>query len=517
VGWGGTIRTLIALLPALAALLPASAGAATLTVNETGDQSDANPGNGACDRDAVAAGSQCTLRAAIEEANALGGTDDIGFASAIANCSASDVDPCTIDVTGGDISSPFLPPIATGTTVNGCSASPNHAGPCVGVRNSIIHADDGGLMSIGGNGVAVRGLAITNANTGLSSTSSATGATIENNWFGIKLDGSAEGNFWGVALAASASTVGGTAGATGTSPATRNVFGNNTVGLEIKEGDNNTVIGNFIGSASHPNGIGIEITPNVSLLALSNTIGGDTAAEQNVIAGNLGDGITISGTGDDQNKVLGNRGTGNGSTAFDLFVDLVGTNGPGNGLTGPNAGVAAPAITTATTELVSGTSLPNALVQVYLTTEAAGTIPGDVTGLLGTTTADGTGSWVLQKASFTRTVQGGDGLSASQTPATGSSELSAAVAVADTVAPETQITKGPDGRTTDRTPKFKFTSDDPDATFECKLDTKSYRSCTSPKTLKKLSFGKHVFRVRASDTSGNTDSTPPKRSFRVVR
>jgi hypothetical protein len=259
------------------------------------------------------------------------------------------------------------------------------------------------------------------------------------------------------------------------------------------------------------------IEPNGVLLPLSNTIGGDTAAEQNVISGNTGDAIAIRGDGDDANEVLGNRGTGNGTTASDLFVDLVGANGPGNGLTGPNAGIEAPAITVATTEQVAGTALPNALVQVYLTPEAAGTVPGDVTGLLGTTTADGLGGWVLGKAGFSRDLQGSDGVSASQTPATGSSELSAATAVVDTLAPVTEITKGPDGRTDDRTPKFKFTSDDPSATFECKLDSKHYRACTSPKRYSRLSFGRHVFRVRATDTSGNTDTTPPKRRFRVVR
>src|SRR3990172_2701311 len=52
------------------------ASTATLTVNSTGDGSDVAPGNGICE---TATPGECTLRAAIEEANALGGTDVISF------------------------------------------------------------------------------------------------------------------------------------------------------------------------------------------------------------------------------------------------------------------------------------------------------------------------------------------------------------------------------------------------------------------------------------------------------
>ncbi|MCU0308518.1 MAG: CSLREA domain-containing protein [Thermoleophilia bacterium] len=58
---------------ALLAVLPAGAGAAQLTVDSTADGPDATPGNGVC---ATGLG-QCTLRAAIGEANALFGADAI--------------------------------------------------------------------------------------------------------------------------------------------------------------------------------------------------------------------------------------------------------------------------------------------------------------------------------------------------------------------------------------------------------------------------------------------------------
>ena len=79
---------LVALLAALAAALvfAPAADAATVgfVVNQSGDATDTTPGDGHCDTD-PAVGDQCTLRAAIEEANADPGTTDtitITFAGA---------------------------------------------------------------------------------------------------------------------------------------------------------------------------------------------------------------------------------------------------------------------------------------------------------------------------------------------------------------------------------------------------------------------------------------------------
>ena len=53
---------------------------ATFSVNDNGDAADLNPGDGICDSSAVA-GNQCTLRAAIQEVNALPGNDLITLGS----------------------------------------------------------------------------------------------------------------------------------------------------------------------------------------------------------------------------------------------------------------------------------------------------------------------------------------------------------------------------------------------------------------------------------------------------
>jgi len=83
--------------------------------------------------------------------------------------------------------------------------------------------------------------------------------------------------------------------------------------------------------------------------------------------------------------------------------------------------------------------------------------------------------------------------------------------------PQTEITKAPRKRGTDRTPKVKFVADPPeDATFECRIDNGAFEACDSPHTTKRLSFGKHTFRVAAT-APGGTDPTPAKAGFKIVR
>ncbi|MEM9192873.1 MAG: CSLREA domain-containing protein [Myxococcota bacterium] len=66
-------RSVVRLLVFFAASLGASASAADFYVDSTADSADVTPGNGTC----AAAGGACTLRAAIQEANALAGEDEI--------------------------------------------------------------------------------------------------------------------------------------------------------------------------------------------------------------------------------------------------------------------------------------------------------------------------------------------------------------------------------------------------------------------------------------------------------
>jgi subtilisin-like proprotein convertase family protein len=83
-------------------------------------------------------------------------------------------------------------------------------------------------------------------------------------------------------------------------------------------------------------------------------------------------------------------------------------------------------------------------------------------------------------------------------------------------APDTVIEKAPKRKTTRRKAKLVFASTEGGSTFECKLDRRSFKPCGSPRRLRKVRTGKHVFLVRAVDADGNADPTPAKRRWRVV-
>jgi hypothetical protein len=84
-------------------------------------------------------------------------------------------------------------------------------------------------------------------------------------------------------------------------------------------------------------------------------------------------------------------------------------------------------------------------------------------------------------------------------------------------APQTTLKRRPAQRSRDRTPTFRFGSDESGVAFECKLDGKPFRSCRSPFTTRRLPLGRHTFRVRARDASGQPDPTPAFDAFRVLR
>jgi hypothetical protein len=78
----------------------------------------------------------------------------------------------------------------------------------------------------------------------------------------------------------------------------------------------------------------------------------------------------------------------------------------------------------------------------------------------------------------------------------------------DTVAPVASIESGPDPLTNRTAASFVFGADE-DAGFECKLDAGEWVACSSPQAYgagpgeAPLADGDHVFRVRATDASGN--------------
>jgi hypothetical protein len=82
--------------------------------------------------------------------------------------------------------------------------------------------------------------------------------------------------------------------------------------------------------------------------------------------------------------------------------------------------------------------------------------------------------------------------------------------------PATALRRKPAKRSSDRTPTFRFGSDEAGASFECRVDKRPFRPCASPFTARALALGRHSFRVRARDDSGQADPSPAAYSFVVL-
>ncbi len=303
------------------------------------------------------------------------------------------------------------------------------------------------------------------------------------------------------------------------------------VGIEgDTDADNATIEGNFIGTnasgAYFPNeGAGIEIPIPPGSTSTGNVIGGDTAAEENVISNSGNDAIRIEGDGVDQNQILRNRGRNNGRLDVngprnDLFINLIGRIGEGNTANGPNAGIAAPGIgnRAATRTRITGRSgEPNGTEILVFTTF---TRYADVR----TYVAQGTvtnGAWSV---TYPSAIAKGTCITASQTTlAKGTSELAPPVAVAgeggrcDRIRPRTRITRvrrivrGSGGVI-----KIRFKSNEKQAHFQCSRERGGFRKCRSPKSFRRLVFGAcSRVRVRAVDAAGNKDRTPATARFCV--
>ncbi|MFL5755338.1 MAG: Ig-like domain-containing protein, partial [Chloroflexota bacterium] len=86
----------------------------------------------------------------------------------------------------------------------------------------------------------------------------------------------------------------------------------------------------------------------------------------------------------------------------------------------------------------------------------------------------------------------------------------------DLTAPNTIIGSTPTNPSNDTAPSFSFSSSEAGSTFECRVDTGSWCSCTSPYTLSPaLGAGSHTFDVRASDPAGNTDASPASHTWTI--
>jgi CSLREA domain-containing protein len=266
---------------------PGAAHAATFVVTTTGDTGDTNTADNAC----VASGGGCTLRAAIQQANATAGADAIHFAIGTG--------PQTITPASA------LPAIAGTVTIDG-RTQPGAAPPAISLAGASAGAGANGLV-LEANGCQIYGLVVRNfGNHGIVVNSS--GNTVARNHVGTDAAGTADqGNTaYGIVVTGSTNTIGGPAA----SYADRNVIsGNNGGGLQVT-GTGNTVQNNFIGVNRQGNATLANSGPGVFLSAAANN-----TFKGNIISGNTGDGVRIvggSGNTIHENSLIG---LNNGATA----------------------------------------------------------------------------------------------------------------------------------------------------------------------------------------------------------
>lgn len=281
---------------------------ATLTVNSLGDGADASPGNGVC----ATSGSVCTLRAAIQEANALGGADNINFS-----------------VTGTITPASALPTVTGTTNIDaGFNAQGNIVlnGSSAGNVNGLVFAATATSSFLQGFNIRnfqQNGLVI-----------QASTMVVYDCFIGTNQNGTTDqgntGN--GIYITGNGNAIGGA-----NSSLRNTISGNQGSGIVIEGGSGNFVRANFIGlNYSGTSAIGNSTYGVLVLNGTGNVIGGSTV-EGNFISGNTGSGVVFSGGSG--NQVRGNfigitnnqQAAGNGGNGVEVVNSPSSAIGNGEG------------------------------------------------------------------------------------------------------------------------------------------------------------------------------------------
>ncbi len=167
-----------------------------------------------------------------------------------------------------------------------------------------------------------------------------------------------------------------------------------------------------------------------------------------------------------------------------------------------------------TTPRVSGTAETGSTVRLYSNSTCTG-------GVLGAGTAadfGGAGITATVPANATTTIFA-KAIKATQNDSACSSTFVSYTHQSQRSVPDTTLTKTPKRKVFTQKRKarvaFAFSSATAGATFECSVDGKAFRSCTSGQKFR-LKVGKHTFAVRAL-ASGLTDPTPATYRFKIKR
>lgn len=328
----------------LAVVTPASASA-TYTVNSTGDDADVAPSD-VCNTAPIQVGiePECTLRAAIQTANAHGGADTIEF-----NLGGNGVKKISPATSLPIISDPI---IIDGYSEQGASENTrkvgNNAVLLIRLDGVNVSGDGTGLTITSGTGL-VRGLSITRFGYGIDiKGATADGNLIEGNFVGLTPAGEDRGNGLGLFIrdGASGNTVG------GATPDARNIVSGNGpdsglggTGVAIYENgtNDNQVMGNYIGTTKSGKG---DLGNTGRGLSIGNGASGNIVGDgdpgdglenaANIIAFSDFIGVEVFYAGSTGNSILGNSIFSN-SHGIDLGTDGATPNdGVGDADIGPN-------------------------------------------------------------------------------------------------------------------------------------------------------------------------------------
>jgi hypothetical protein len=287
------VTVLAALCCALIALVavPAFAAAEVIEIDSAADEELA-PAATECETQA----GDCTLRAAIEIANANGQYDVVKFENPPFNGEVGDDEVL--------LNSP-LEPITEGLTLLG---EQNFVPPIVTPNAAVIAPAGEPALVVEANDVTIENIAFGGGKAGIEVAESSTGFKAKGNWFGLKLDAAPKAVGTGILLGEGSdeATIG------GTTETTRNVFANAEVGIKIEGASETKVLGNYIGVGPTGAGaasldVGVRVVDTPGFPAEETEIGGalsplevgerECVGPCNVIATDSGRGIDLAGDG----------------------------------------------------------------------------------------------------------------------------------------------------------------------------------------------------------------------------
>lgn len=255
-------------------------------VNVVGDAADANLGDGICDTTASPATTKCTLRAAIQTANANGDASEIRFKITAGASSVKTIQPNTP-----------LPTITAPLTIDGYTQAGAVANTTSPGTNAVLKIElDGRFITAAGltatAPLTVKGLAIYWFGRGIQLSAGSDGSRILGNFIGTDASGTQDrGNdSSGILVNATDVRIGSIV------RADRNLIsGNTTSGINLGIAAGDAIIqGNLIGTSKNgrkalPNeGDGVFITGSDGHL-----VGGTFAGQGNTIGFNGGDGVNL--------------------------------------------------------------------------------------------------------------------------------------------------------------------------------------------------------------------------------